>query len=116
VEDFSPEAETVHGYFVAMGLGSERRRGDRGVEDGAALRDFAFTTQPTLLSLGCTPNEAQARRGLELPLRGFIASSFTHRKIPIHLIYETSTGSTSASLILRALRVQAARLLEAFAL
>jgi hypothetical protein len=25
---------------VAVGLGSGRRRGDRGVEDGAALRDF----------------------------------------------------------------------------
>jgi hypothetical protein len=40
VEGSSPEVETVHGKAVAVGLGSGRRRGDRGVKDGAALRDF----------------------------------------------------------------------------
>jgi hypothetical protein len=36
----SPRVETVHGWAVAMSLGPGRRCGDRGVEDGAALRDF----------------------------------------------------------------------------
>ena len=40
MEGSSPEVETVHGKAVAVGLGSGRRRGDRGVEDGAALREF----------------------------------------------------------------------------
>jgi len=31
---------TDHGEVVAVGLGSRRRRGERGVENGAALRDF----------------------------------------------------------------------------
>jgi len=35
-----PEVKTVHGKDVALGLGSGPRRGDRGVEDGAALHDF----------------------------------------------------------------------------
>ena len=40
VESSSPEVEKVHGQVVAVGLSSGRPRGNRGVEDGAALRDF----------------------------------------------------------------------------
>jgi hypothetical protein len=36
----SPEVVAGHGEVVAVGLGSRRRRGERGVENGAALRDF----------------------------------------------------------------------------
>jgi hypothetical protein len=67
------------------------------------------------LKLDCTPDEAQDQRGLTLPLRGFIASAFTHPKSPIRLISEALAGSTSTSMILRALRVQDARLFGGFA-
>jgi hypothetical protein len=44
LEGPSPEVETVHGKVVAvLRLSSGRRRGDRGVEDGAALLDFGGT-------------------------------------------------------------------------
>jgi hypothetical protein len=32
----------LHGKVVAVGLGSRRRCGDHGVEDGEALRDFGI--------------------------------------------------------------------------
>jgi hypothetical protein len=35
-----PEVKAVHGYVVAVELGSERRCCDRGVEEGTALCDF----------------------------------------------------------------------------
>ena len=70
---------------------------------------------PIFIKLDCTPDEDQARRGLELPLRGFIASTSTHPRSPTRLISATSTGSTSTSMIRRALRVQDARLFEVFA-
>jgi hypothetical protein len=43
VESSSTKVETVHGLVAAVGLGSRRRCGDRGVGDGAALRDFGVT-------------------------------------------------------------------------
>jgi hypothetical protein len=36
-----PEVKTVHSFVFAVGLGSGRRRGNRGDKDGAALRDFS---------------------------------------------------------------------------
>ncbi len=40
MEGSSPEVETVHGWVVAVELGSGRRCGDRGIEEGTALCDF----------------------------------------------------------------------------
>jgi hypothetical protein len=62
--------------------------------------------------LDCTPDEAQVRRGLELSLKGFIASAFTHPRSPTRLIFATSARSTSASMILKTLRVKDARSFE----
>jgi hypothetical protein len=52
---------------------------------------------------------------MELHLRGFIASAFAHTGISTCIISATSEGSISASMILRALRMQDARLFEVFA-
>ena len=63
------------------------------------------------------PDEAQALRGLELPLREFSARTFsalTHMRIPSRRISQTSTGSTSISILLRALQPRDAHLFEGF--
>ena len=67
------------------------------------------------LKLGCTPDEAQARRGLDLSLRGFVASVLTHLGSPTRLIFATSEGLTSTSMALKIMRVQNLRLFEVFA-
>ena len=40
VEGSSQGVDTIHGYVVVLWLSLRRRYGDRGVEEGAALRDF----------------------------------------------------------------------------
>jgi hypothetical protein len=62
-----------------------------------------------------SPDEAQARRGLDLSLRGFVASVLTHLGSPTRLIFATSESLTSTSIVLRALRLKNARLFEVFA-
>ena len=39
-EDSSHGVDTINGYVVVSWLSLRRRYGDRGVEEGAALRDF----------------------------------------------------------------------------
>jgi hypothetical protein len=66
------------------------------------------------LKVDFTPGEAKAWRGLELLLRGYIFSALTHPRISIQMIIAHSAGSTSGSMILRALRVKDLRLFEEF--
>ena len=39
-EGYSHGVDKIHGYVVVLWLSLKRRYGDRGVEEGAALRDF----------------------------------------------------------------------------
>jgi|AntAceMinimDraft_5_1070358.scaffolds.fasta_scaffold174191_1 hypothetical protein len=61
----------------------------------------------------CTPDGAQARRGLKFTLRRPIVSALTRPRSPTRLISAISAGPTSASALLRARRVQDTRLFEA---
>ena len=63
-----------------------------------------------VFNIDFTPDEAQARRCLELPLRGFIARALTHLRSFNRLISAATTESTTASITLRTLRVKDARL------
>jgi len=65
VESSSLGAETAHGYVSVVWLGQRHWYGDRGVEEGAALRDFGDALHTRLPELPrCNNGAASDVEGL----------------------------------------------------